>query len=106
MAQKIDLQDPQVIQLLELFSSISLTGQKAQDALKNSTQSSCLQSILKDEELNLESKGKQLDSKVNNLIVVASTTLTDPELQIGSRKYVVKRVMDESLKSSDQVISE
>lgn len=106
MAPKIDLQDPQVIQLLELFSSISLTGQKAQDALKNSTQSSCLQSILKDEELNLESKGKQLDSKVNNLIVVASTTLTDPELQIGSRKYVVKRVMDESLKSSDQVISE
>lgn len=106
MAPKIDLQDPQVIQLLELFSSISLTGQKAQDALKNSTQSSCLQSILKDEELNLESKGKQLDSKVNNLIVVASTTLTDPELQIGSRKYVVKRVIDESLKSSDQVISE
>lgn len=102
---KIDLNDPEIKSLLDLFSKIELTGQKADDALKNPKQCQSLKEILTDPQLNLKEDGKR-DSKVNTLIAVAATTLTNPEIGLDYRKYVVQRILDGSLISSDQVISE
>ena len=102
---KIDLNDPEIKSLLDLFSTIELTGQKANDALKNPKQCQSLKEILTDPQLNLKEDGKR-ESKVNTLIAVAATTLTNPEIGLDYRKYVVQRILDGSLISSDQVISE
>ncbi|WFD00806.1 glutamine--tRNA ligase [Malassezia yamatoensis] len=97
MAPKLDVNDPQVKSLLELFAKISLTGQRAEDTVKNAKYARSLEQVihaLKLDEANL-------DAKTSSAVVVAASSGAD--LDATKREYVVKRVLNGDLKSSDQI---
>jgi len=95
MAPKVDTSDPAVASLLDLFaSSLSLTGPKALDIVKQPKQATALAGTIK--ALNLSA----LDAKRGALVVSAVTAASGSE---GKRRYVVARVLDGSLRTNDQV---
>lgn len=97
MAPKIDPKDPAVARLVDLFATISLTGQKAIDTIRNPNLCSSLENVIEKE--GLSTKG--LDAKGGTLVVSAVTLgINLPE---EKRSYVVRRILDGSLKTTDQV---
>lgn len=98
MPPKVDTSDPEVARLLTQFESISFTGQKANETLRNAKTANNLSALI--ERCDLASK--QLDAKQGSL--VASVAASAPnDLSLEKRAYVVERVVDGSLPSNDRV---
>lgn len=98
MAPKADTSDPRVQRLLEQFASISFTGQKAAETLRNAKTSDALSALI--QRLDLGSKG--LDAKQGTLVTVAASS-PPATLDVDRRAYVVQRILDGSLVSNDRV---
>ncbi|KAK0549615.1 Glutaminyl-tRNA synthetase [Tilletia horrida] len=98
MAPKVDTSDPAIAALLDLFSSsLNLTGPKALDLVKQPKQSAALADTIKALQLS------SVDAKRGALIVTAVTSSGGAGITEEKRRYVVQRVLDESLKTTDQV---
>lgn len=97
MAPKLDVNDPQVARLLKLFATISLTGQRAQDTVKNAKYARSLEQVI--HALRLDEAN--LDAKTSSAVVVAASSGAD--LAPAAREYVVKRVVKGDLKTTDQI---
>ncbi|KAE8219666.1 hypothetical protein CF319_g6681 [Tilletia indica] len=99
---KVDTSDPAVASLLDLFaSSLSLTGPKAIDIVRQPKQATALEEAIKTHNLNTLST--PLDAKTGALVVSAVTSSGGSGLNEEKRKYVVQRVLDGSLRTTDQV---
>lgn len=83
--------------LLALFATISLTGQKAKDTLKNSKYARALEQVIT--ALHLDKAA--LEAKTGALVVVAASS--GAELSDAQRTYLVERVVRGDLATSDQV---
>lgn len=97
MPPKVNASDPAVAQLLELFASISLTGQRAMDTVKNAKFATSLQDVIK----SLDLGALHLDAKTGSLVVVAASNGAD--LPRDRLEYIVRRVTKHDLKSADQI---
>lgn len=98
MAPKPDTSDPRVQKLLEQFASISFTGQKANETLRNTKTSDTLAALI--EQLDLGDK--KLDAKKGQLVVSAASA-APASLDLQRRAYIVRRIIDDSLDSADRV---
>lgn len=97
MAPKVDASDPQVARLLELFASISLTGQRAADTVKNPRYARALEHVITSQRLG----EAQLDAKQSSFVVVAASS--GCELPDDKLEYVVRRIVARDLRSTDQI---
>lgn len=97
MPPKIDVNDPENARLLKLFESLNLSGNRAIETLTNPKHTAALESVIADNNLT----DKTIDPKASALIISASTAKEASNKQ--SRDYVVSRIVDGSLTSSDQV---
>lgn len=100
MPPKVDLKDPAVAKLVELFATISLTGSRATETLSNPKHAAAVENAIT--ELDLSSKA--IDAKASALIVAATSPKSN--LDKPKRDYLVGRILDGSLKSTDQVNGE
>lgn len=98
MAPKVDLSDPAVKKLLDQFASISFTGQKANETLRNAKTSDALSSLI----TALDLGSKNLDSKQGILVTVAASS-PPATLDLEKRKYIVERIVDGSLTTNERV---
>ena len=97
MPPKVDVNDPENARLLKLFETLNLSGNRAIETLTNPKHTAALESVITDNEL----ASKSIDPKASALIVSASTAKEASNK--SSRDYVVSRIIDGSLTSSDQV---
>ncbi|WFD32096.1 glutamine--tRNA ligase [Malassezia sp. CBS 17886] len=97
MAPKLDPADPAVARLLALFESISLTGQRAQDTVKNPKYARSLERVITS--LGLGDKG--LDAKTSSMVVVAASHGAD--LPADKLDYVAARIVGGDLRTADQI---
>lgn len=97
MPPKVDVNDPENARLLKLFESLNLSGNRAIETLTNPKHVAALESVIADNQLT----DKSIDPKASALIISASTG-KDASNKV-SRNYVVSRIVDGSLTSSDQV---
>lgn len=97
MAPKLDTSDPNVARLVDLFATISLTGQRAADTIKNPKYARALEHVIKSRKLD----ELHLDPKDGSAVVVAASSGAD--LPDAKLEYVVDRVLKHDLKSSDQI---
>ncbi|WFD26444.1 glutamine--tRNA ligase [Malassezia nana] len=97
MAPKLDTSDPQVARLLDLFSKISLTGQRAADTVKTPKYARALEQVI--QALHLDERG--LDAKTGSMVVVAASAGCD--LPANKLEYVVERIVRKDLKTTDQI---
>lgn len=97
MPPKVDVNDPENVRLLKLFESLNLTGNRALETLTNPKHTSALESVIADNNLTAQS----IDPKASALIIIASTG--KEASATSSRNYVVSRIVDGSLNSTDQV---
>ena len=97
MAPKLDTNDPQVARLIELFATISLTGQRAADTIKNPKYARALEHTIT--ALQLDRQG--LDAKTGSAVVVAASS--GAELPEAKLDYIVQRVLKKDLVSTDQI---
>jgi hypothetical protein len=98
MAPKPDLSDPKVKELLERFASISFTGQKANETLRNAKTSDVLSTLIERKQLG----GKGLDAKQGQLVVTVASA-QPATLSVEAREYILDRVLDGSLDSADRI---
>lgn len=98
MPPKADTSDPNVQRLLEQFATISFTGQKANEAVRNIKKAEVLSLLIEKNSLG----DKKLDTKGGALIVAASSNPPN-DLAFDSRDYVVQRIIDGSLSTTDRV---
>lgn len=98
MAPKVDTSDPRIQKLLEQFATISFTGQKANETLRNAKTSDTLSTLIEKNQLS----NKGLDAKKGQLIVSAAT-VAPPTLDLEKRSYIVQRILDGSLDSADRI---
>ncbi|WFD07275.1 glutamine--tRNA ligase [Malassezia vespertilionis] len=97
MAPKLNVQDPEIARLLELFATISLTGQRAQDTVKNEKYARALEQTI----TSLHLDQANLDPKHSSFVVVAASSGAD--LPGEKRDYIVRRILSNDLKSTDQI---
>lgn len=97
MPPKVDVNDPENVRLLKLFESLNLSGNRAIETLTNPKHVAALEDVIADNHLT----DKSIDSKASALIISASTSKDASNK--NSRDYVVSRILDGSLTSSDQV---
>lgn len=97
MPPKVDVNDPENARLLKLFETLNLSGNRAIETLTNPKHTAALESVISDNKLT----SKSIDPKASALIVSASTAKEASNK--ASRDYVVSRIIDGSLASSDQV---
>lgn len=97
MPPKVDVNDPENARLLKLFESLNLAGNRAVETLTNSKHTAALESVISDNELT----SKTIDPKASALIISASTAKEASNKT--HRDYVVSRILDGSLASSEQV---
>lgn len=97
MPPKVDVNDPENARLLKLFESLNLSGNRAIETLTNPKHVAALESVISDHNLT----HKSIDPKASALIISASTAKEASNKP--SRDYVVSRIVDGSLTSSDQV---
>lgn len=97
MPPKVDVNDPENARLLKLFESLNLTGNRAIETLTNPKHVAAIESVIAHNHLT----NKQIDPKASALIISASTA-KDASNQ-PARDYIVSRILDASLTSSDQV---
>ncbi|KDN48497.1 putative glutamine-tRNA ligase [Tilletiaria anomala UBC 951] len=102
MASKaVPLPKEEADELAQLFADrLSFTGAKAKDLLKKPPQAKLLAKLVAGFEIG-SSEAKKIDSKAATLVVTAATNPTAIEYE--KREYIVKRILDGSLKSNDQV---
>jgi hypothetical protein len=98
MPPKADASDPKVQRLLEQFATISFTGQKANEAVRNIKKAEVLSQLIEKNNL----ADRKLDTKGGALIVGASSNPPN-DLAFESRDYVVQRILDGSLTTTDRV---
>lgn len=97
MPPKVDSSDPEVARMLELFATISLTGQRATDTVKNARYAHAVEHVISA----LDLGAQNLDAKTSSLVVVAASTGAD--LPRDRLEYIVRRVVKHDLKSADQI---
>ncbi|EST08533.1 Glutamyl/glutaminyl-tRNA synthetase, class Ib, anti-codon binding domain protein [Kalmanozyma brasiliensis GHG001] len=97
MPPKVDVNHPENARLLKLFESLNLSGNRAVETLTNPKHVAALESVIADNNLT----SKSLDPKASALIISASTAKEASNKP--KRDYVVSRIVDGSLASSDQV---
>lgn len=97
MPPKVDVNDPENARLLKLFESLNLSGNRAIETLTNPKHVAALESVIADNQLTT----KTIDPKASALIISASTA--NDASNTPSRDYIVSRIVDGSLTSSDQV---
>ncbi|KAJ1024666.1 hypothetical protein NDA13_004593 [Ustilago tritici] len=97
MPPKVDVNNPENARLLTLFQSLNLSGNRAVETLTNPKHVAALESVINDNQLT----SKNIDPKASALIISASTA--NQASDKNSRDYVVSRIVDGSLTSSDQV---
>ncbi|GAC95741.1 glutamyl-tRNA synthetase [Pseudozyma hubeiensis SY62] len=97
MPPKVDVNDPENVRLLKLFESLNLSGNRAIETLTNPKHVAALENVIVDNHLT----DKSIDPKASALIISASTAKDASNK--NSRDYVVSRILDGSLTSSDQV---
>lgn len=97
MPPKVDVNDPENARLLKLFESLNLSGNRAVETLTNSKHTAALESVISDNSL----ASRSIDPKASALIISASTSKEASDKH--RRDYVVSRILDGSLTSSDQV---
>ncbi|PWN90706.1 glutaminyl-tRNA synthetase [Acaromyces ingoldii] len=98
MPPKVDTSDPEVARLLAQFESISFTGQKANETLRNAKTANNLSALI--ERCGLASKS--LDAKQGSLVAAVAASAPN-DLSLEKRAYVVERIVDGSLHSADRV---
>lgn len=98
MALKVDSSDPDVKRLLDQFATISFTGQKATETVRNAKRAEVLSQLIEKNGL----ADKKLDVKSGALVVAAASN-PPADLSVESRSYVVSRIIDGSLTSTDRV---
>jgi len=98
MPPKVDTSDPEVKRLLEQFASISFTGQKANETLRNAKRAEVLSKLIEKSHL----AEKKLDTKGGALIVAAASNAPN-DLSFECRSYVIERIVDGSLTTTDRV---
>lgn len=97
MAPKLDTSDPHVARLVDLFATISLTGQRAADTIKNPKYARALEHAISAHGLDK----KHLDAKVGSAVVVAASNGADlPDHKLD---YIIDRVVRKDLVSTDQI---
>ncbi|SNX84791.1 probable glutamine-tRNA ligase [Melanopsichium pennsylvanicum] len=97
MPPKVDVNHPENQRLLKLFESLNLSGNRAIETLTNPKHVAALESVIADNKL----ADKTIDPKASALVISASTGKDASNK--NSRDYVVSRIVDGSLTSSDQV---
>ena len=97
MPPKIDLNDPAVAELVTLFQSIGLERRKAADIVGSAKTSQSLSELIETNGL----ATKKLDAKRGTLI--SGFAVQAPKLDPAQRTYVVQAIVDEKLKTADQV---
>lgn len=98
MAPKPDSLDADGQRFLDQFASISFTGQKAKETLRNASRAEVLAKLIEERQLG----DKKLDVKGGALVVAAASS-PPADLAFESRSYVVERIIDGSLDSTDRV---
>jgi hypothetical protein len=98
MPPKPDPSDPNVQKLLSQFASIGFVGQTANNTIRNPKKAEVLSQLIEKNHLG----EKNLGSKGGALIVAAAS---DPpnDLSFENRNYVVERIVDGSLTTTDRV---
>ena len=97
MAPKLDTSDPHVARLVDLFATISLTGQRAADTIKNPKYARALEHAISAHGLDK----KHLDAKTGSAVVVAASNGADlPDHKLD---YIIERVVRKDLVSTDQI---
>lgn len=97
MPPKVDVNDPENARLLKLFESLNLSGNRAIETLTNPKYTAALESVIADNQLT----SKSIDPQASALVISAS--LAKDASNKASRDYVVSRIIDGSLTTSDQV---
>ncbi|TFK55454.1 glutamine-tRNA ligase [Heliocybe sulcata] len=94
---KASLSNADVEDLITLFKTIGLAQSKAAEAAKNAKSAAILKELI--EKHNLTAKG--LDEKQGTL--TAALAVQGSKLEQGQRSYALDAILDERLKSTDQV---
>jgi glutaminyl-tRNA synthetase len=97
MAPKFDATDPEVVQLIDLFQTIGFTKAKATETCKNPKIAASLKVIIEENGLGEKDVGDKKASLISHLAVKGGT-LDNP-----SKNYIVNAILDDRLKSTDQV---
>ena len=97
MAPKFDPNDPEVLELIDLFQSIGFSKNKATETAKSTKNASALKDLIEKNGLS----GRNSDEKKASLLSGLSaqgSKLGDPE-----KSYVVDAILDGRLKTTEQV---
>lgn len=97
MPPKVNLDDPEVARLIDLFSKISYTGKQAQDTVRNPKHSAALETAITRNDL--ASKG--LDSKQGTNVVFAVTQ--SAALSDDKRDILVQKTIKGDLDNDDRI---
>lgn len=92
--------NPEIVELIQLFKSIGLSQSKAAEAAKSPKGATSLREIIQVHGL----KEKSLDEK--QAVLLAALAVQGGKLGEGERAYVVDAVLDGRLKSTDQIAGE
>jgi hypothetical protein len=95
MPPKVDTSDPHIKRLSEQFASIGLIDPKAEETLRNAKKSEVLSTLIEKNEI--------AEKKLDTTLVVAAASNPPKDLSIEQRSYVVERIADGSLNTTDRV---
>lgn len=95
MPPKVDLNDPAIKELLDTFATVSITGSKATETLKNRKQADAIAALINRNAL----AHKNLDAKQGAFVVtIASSNIPDDK-----KDYAVGRALSGALDTDDRV---
>ncbi|KAH8113221.1 glutaminyl-tRNA synthetase [Phellopilus nigrolimitatus] len=97
MPLKFDLNDPEVSKLIDLFQTIGFTKAKATETAKSTKNASALKEIIEKNNLSERSVDDKKASLISGLAVQGSN------LGKAEKSYIVDAILDERLKSAEQV---
>lgn len=97
MPPKVNLDDPEVARIIDLFSKINYTGSKAQETCRNPKHVAAIESTITRNDLT----SKQLDPKQGSNVVFAVTQ--SPSLSDAKRDYLVNKTIKGDLDNDDRI---
>ncbi|CAO1622787.1 unnamed protein product [Sympodiomycopsis kandeliae] len=97
MPPKVNLDDPEVARIIDLFSKISYTGPKAQETTRNAKHVAAIESVITRNNL----AEQNLDAKLGSNVVFGATQGT--ALPEEKRDYLVKKIVKGDLDNDDRI---